>query len=464
MAPRKKTLKHIRSGALTRGLSLAGVALGSGAQLAGITLKNVFSSDEKKSSDRQKLIISRMSILTEQLGQLKGSLMKVGQMLSILGDQFLPPEAMDVLRQLRSDTPPLEWEKISRVLHRQLGQEALSLLDINSEALACASLGQVHRARIKANGQELALKIRYPGVDKAIDSDLVSLKRIFRLASIVPKSPDYDEIFSEVRAMMHQEVDYDRERNNTDRFRELLKNDHRFIVPKTFPQFSTKGVLATSFESGDLVDGPIAKNLSQDRKNRLAEAGLDLFFRELFEFREMQTDPHFGNYLIRLDAQGISDQWVLLDFGAVRMFSKEFIEHYRRLVKGLVEGDRKAHEREAEWFGVLNKDDGDEFRDFSWQLSRMFAASFLPKGQPEVPIHLQAPGGEYCFGKSDLTKRILKFASLTQPRMTLIMKSRTPPRELVFLNRKMGGVFAMMATLNATIDARSIILKRLQGA
>lgn len=458
-----KTLKNIKSGTVSRGMALAGVTIATGSKIAGNAFKNLFASAEVKASDRKSLIISQIGALAAQMGELKGSLMKVGQMLSLVGDQFLPPEALAFLKSLRSDTPPLEWEKIRRILARQLGKEKLDELEINPTALACASLGQVHRARVKADGRELAVKIRYPGVDKAIDSDLQSLRMLMSLASFIPKGPDYDEIFAEVRSMLKQEVDYAKERLRTEEFRALVAGDARYIVPQTHKDFSSSGVLATTFEAGEILDGPAVMGLSQSRRNRLAEAGMELFFRELFDWRKMQTDPHFGNYSVRIDQSGSADRLILLDFGAVREFPAEFMGHYQKLLRAIVDGDRKTYRSESIWFNVLAAGDSDEYFEYSWTLSRLFAEPFLEPGDKSVPKHLwiKDESGElvYDFGASDLTKRVVKFATTSNPKMMLTMKSRTPPREIIFLNRKMSGVFAMMASLKAQIDARSIIKK-----
>src|SRR5690606_19398227 len=119
-----------------------------------------------------KLLQNQAALLSNELGELKGSLMKAGQMLSMYGEHFLPPEANALLKSLQQDSRPLLWEAIEPHLKKYLPEEKLAELEIEKDALACASLGQVHRARIKATGEMICLKIQYPQVDKAIDSDL----------------------------------------------------------------------------------------------------------------------------------------------------------------------------------------------------------------------------------------------------------------------------------------------------
>src|SRR5699024_11715221 len=126
-------------------------------------------------------------------------------------------------------------------------------LEINPEPLAAASLGQVHRARRKSDGRELCVKVQYPGLADAIDSDIRTLTRIVRVARIVPRGIDIAAVMEEVREMIYHEVDYDRELRLTREFGERLADDERFVVPQVFPQYSTENVLVTSYEAAHHV-------------------------------------------------------------------------------------------------------------------------------------------------------------------------------------------------------------------
>src|SRR5690606_1368105 len=127
------------------------------------------------------------------------------------------------------------------------------------------------------------------------------LKSILSLSQLVPKGPSFDEIFKEIRMMLHYEADYRRELQMLQQYQEWLKDDPRFVIPKAYPEFSSKRVLAMSLEEGMAVDSPQVTALDQQRKNKLGAAMLELLFCEIFQWRAVQTDPHFGNYKIRLD-------------------------------------------------------------------------------------------------------------------------------------------------------------------
>src|SRR5699024_10769340 len=150
-----------------------------------------------------------------------------------------------------------------------------------------------------------------PHLAAAIDSDIRTLSRIVRVARILPRGIDLGAIMAEVREMIHHEVDYTRELRLTREFGRRLAADERLVVPEVFPEYSSDTVLVTSFEAASHVQAASVQNLPQARRNRLAEYALHLLFTEFFRWGMVHTDPHFGNYKIRVDAQG-ADQLVLL--------------------------------------------------------------------------------------------------------------------------------------------------------
>ena len=195
-------------------------------------------------------------------------------------------------------------------------------------------MGQVHKARIKASGEVVCLKIQYPGVAKAIDNDLKSMRTLLTMMRLVPSHKQgFDDMMREVKSMLKQEVDYSRELQATELMRQRTESNPDIIVPKTYPEFSGPKILTSSFEEGVNMDSPQVQNLSQARRNRLGRIYAEHFLEELFEFQTVQTDPHFGNYKIRIGAaeDGSEDKLILLDFGAVRKFSNDFISRYRQL-------------------------------------------------------------------------------------------------------------------------------------
>lgn len=434
-----RKLDRIKSSMFSRGLSLAKLGVGASAHLAGRGLAQLW---EKKdfSDERWKLFFTEQARkFSQEIGELKGSLMKAGQMLSMYGEHFFPPEVNQFLKTLQHDSPPVKWEAIEKILLKEWGPERLAELEIEKESLASASLGQVHRAREIATGRLYAVKVQYPGVDKAIDSDLKAMKTFLSLMQVLPADFDTTPIFTEMREMLQQETDYEREAAFTKAYRERIGSDDRYVVPEVIDRFSNKRVLTTSFEAGLRPDDPLVQSLPQERRNRLADSYLRLYFNEIFNWQLVQTDPHAGNYRIRLSPDG-RDRFVLLDFGACREYPDSFIQPYRRMIKGSILDDREAFRDAAKELKFLhdNDDPGLQalFEEFCFLLVEPFKADL------------------YDWRNTDLPQR-------TTQKVLQILKGykwRTPPREILFLDRKTGGVFIMMGMLGAKLRSRDLIL------
>ena len=451
----KTRLSRIKSGVFSRGLALAKVSVSVSAKAASHAVGTLFSSDSEKSDRFKEMLISQVELLARELGQLKGSLMKVGQLLSMYGEHFLPPEANAILKSLQNQSPPLEWKAIEKVIDRHYPPETRALLEIEHEPVASASLGQVHRAVRKSDGRLLALKIQYPGVDQAIEGDLKALRSLLSLSKLIPMGQKYDELFQEVRAMLHQEVDYARELKLTQEFYARLSDDSRFVVPEAIEEFSTRRILATSFEDGVPIDSPEVLGLSQERRNALGMAMLQLYFRELFEFGAVQTDPHFGNYKIRLDPKGIRDQLILFDFGAVRKLPQSFLQPYLEIVRGSHLSDPARVLRGAMELGFIKPEDSDQQRSIFLELCSLFTEPFHTSDTPGVSSHLFDPDGSYRWGESDLAKRVAKKGT----EFVFAFKLRTPPREILFLDRKLGGIFVFLSVLKVRLRGKEIVQK-----
>lgn len=432
MPQKKETLRQIRTGLLTRGLSLAKASF----QASRMAAKGLLSDSP--------VWLGQVEGLIRELGQLKGTAMKVGQTLSMYGEHLLPKEVNDLLKTLQQNSPPLHWDAIRPILERELGPR-LAELEVESEPVASASIGQVHRARVKTTGEALALKVQYPGVDSAVDTDLKLLKFILNVSDLVPRGPRFDQVFEEIREMFLQEIDYRQEFTQSQRFYDLLKDDPRYLVPKPYPQYSTGKVLATAFIEAARVDAPEVLELSLERRNRLGLNFLDLYLHELFVVRAMQTDPHLGNYRVAIDPSGEADRLVLFDFGAVREVPAKFLESYALLVEGGITRDERLIEKGGRLLGLLQPTDGldlvADYVDLCFALTEPFTS------------------GAYDWRNNDLPKRVAAKVS----KIAVSYKLRAPPRELVFLDRKLGGVFIFLSVLGCVVDGRDRVEAALAG-
>jgi predicted unusual protein kinase regulating ubiquinone biosynthesis (AarF/ABC1/UbiB family) len=435
--PKKKKFK---SGVLPRSLSVARLALGGVVRTGWAKVRSVGLGEIAKADRVRNLFQTQGLILAKELSELKGSLMKVGQVLSFYGEQFLPPEFTDLLKVLQTKASPLDWETIEKTYRKSLGPDKWEELEIDREPVGAASLGQVHSAVVKATGQKLALKAQYPGVKKAIDSDLKVLRLLLKAGNWVPFTPALDRIFEEARVLLHQEVDYEMEFKLTEKYFQLFGADPRFIVPCPIARFSSAEVLATTFEEGVPLDSEEVLSLSQKRRDRLGASFFELFLKEVFEFHFLQTDPHFGNFRVRIDPKGLNDQIICFDFGAARPLSEEFLNRYTLLVKSLVARDL-PRVREA----LIALDFFDEKGD-STQFQKLYELC-------EILMEPVMGEGEYDWKASDLASRSLAGSRyfIFQPNI------RLPPTEMISLNRKAGGIYILMSKLGARFKPRPIL-------
>lgn len=452
----KTTLKRVKTGAFERRFSMAKAGLVAGTLLAAQSAGNLFTRKEDRAGRQSEILSKQALYLAEEIGKLKGSIVKIGQMMALYGEHFLPQEVTDALHTLEDDTAALEWTTIYEELEDELGAARLALLEIDEEPLGCASIGQVHRAVIKATGEEICLKIQYPGVAEAVDSDLGAVEALLRMLKIVPITEEFQQWFAEIREMMHREVDYVHEAEKTALFRERLKDDPRFIVPKIYPDFCTANVIATAYEPGVNIDSPQTKALSQERRNAICAAALDLCWKEVFLWGEMQTDPNFGNYFVRLgNGSDIPDRIVLLDFGAVREFSSHTIDPGRTLVKAAFLHDEALLFQSLEALKMVSPDTPDNAKRSLSKLCFMAIEPFADPDRFPPPPELLTAKGEYRWGASNLPSRLS-----VQAGMSAAGSSRhftVPPRELMFLVRKIMGAYTFMSVLNAEIRGHEIL-------
>lgn len=454
--PPKHPLRQIKTGSFERRLSLTRAGLLAGTRMAGHMTASLFSSKEKRAERRSQVLSEQARYLVEELGKLKGSVVKIGQVMALYGEHFLPVEVTEALHTLEDNTMALEWPIIRGILYEQLGASRMAELEIEPEPIGTASLGQVHRARIKSSDELICLKVQYPGVAQAVDADLDAVAQLLKLARLVSMGPDFDDWLEEVRQMMHREVDYRLEARTTAHFADMLADDTRYIVPCVFDRYSAAQVIATRYEPGEHLSSKRVAALSQSRRNRLAQSALELFLNELFVWHEIQTDPNFGNYRIRIDDEGGQDQIVLLDFGAVQKYPASFIDPvcqmisaaYRNDLQGVIDGGVALHFMQREWPDHVLKEFGEVC---------IAVLEPLAQTQPDAGPQAFNARGEYCWRASDLPSRIAKRAA----KSAISRYFKIPPKEFVFLNRKLVGVYTFISVLDGQFNGRDLLAKYL---
>ncbi|MCO4771032.1 MAG: AarF/ABC1/UbiB kinase family protein [Deltaproteobacteria bacterium] len=451
--PDEEPLQSIRTGRVSRGFAIAKLTMGAGLRVTGHAVSGLFTTKENRDERKRDLLLRQAADLTRELGELKGSMMKVGQMLSTYGEALLPAEANAVLKSLQSTSPTLRWEVIEERLLDELGEDRLGELDIEETPLAAASLGQVHAAVIRASGERVAVKVQYPGVDKAVDADLSTLRQFLRVAGLAPTGPSAAALFSEVRSMLQREVDYSLERETTDSFASAFVEEPRLWVPRTYPRFSTPRVLTTELIEGVRFDAPAVAELSQERRDALGELVFEMLLREVFVLRAVQTDPHMGNFLVRIGAD--HDRVGLLDFGAVRAIGDDVMGTYVQFIAGAVHQSAPPMEAVGRAMGFLRDGDPDELRQRFVELCLLVVEPFADPNRPGGPPAFMDAQGRYDWGATDLPSRLAAKGKAG----VLAFKLRTPPAWTFFLDRKLGGVYMLLSVLGARFDGRALVTR-----
>ena len=433
-----------------------------GARIAWHTMGNLFRSKDGQEDANRTFYTERAHALVEELGQLKGSIMKAGQMLSLYGQYFLPTEAIEVLSSLQDSTQPVAWPLIQAPLRAALGSR-VDELDIDTDPIGAASLGQAHLAVIKSTGERVVVKVQYPGVADAIDSDIKTLSRLLMAARLAPKALDLTPVFTEVREMLERECNYAKEKTYTETFKTRLADDARYRVPAVYDRYSCARVLTTSYEPGLSVRDPRVQALPLARRNRLGKAFAELFLKEFFEWHLVQTDPHFGNYRIRLGEaeDGSQDVIVLLDFGATRPFSNDFVKSYAKIVRGALSGNTDETIAGTVEIDLLKGNTPRPVLEGFASLAELIVEPFRDASDPRIPARLKGPLGGYLYGESDIALRVSQKAAMS----AMSLHFQIPPREIVFLHRRMTGVLVTLASLNTDLNLGPAVvdhLKRLE--
>jgi len=382
--------------------------------------------------------------LAARLARLRGGAMKLGQMMSLQGADLLPPEFAQALALLRAQAAPMPRAQLRRVLGREYGRGWERRFEqFENEPIAAASIGQVHRVRT-TDGRDLALKIQYPGVAKSIRSDVENLATMLQLLRLLPHEVDIAAIAAEAARQLGQEADYLAEAEFLERFATLVTDEPQLVVPRVHRDLTTARILAMDYMEGEPLETLAADGVPQATRDAIGTLLERLMFRELFEFRVMQTDPNFANYLW----QPATGRLVLLDFGSSVHFEPAFVRNYARITRAVIDGERDAVARLALAIGYAAEGDSKALVDATTDVIML------------VCEPLRHPG-RYDFAASDLPSRARSLGIDLGIRQGLL---RTPPPETLFLHRKLVGSFLMLAHVRARVDARALVLPLLQAA
>lgn len=373
------------------------------------------------------------------LGNLKGPLMKVGQILATI-PEAIPAEYAEAFQELQSNAPSMGWSFTRRRMKSELGADwQENFTDFGQEAAAAASLGQVHKATL-LDKTEVACKLQYPDMKSAIDADLGQLKVMFAMYETYDKTIKTQFIHEELSERLREELDYKREARQMQMYGQMLSQEKHVHVPDVIESLSTDRLLTAKWLDGDNIlnykDAPL-----EDR-NTIAMNMFRAWYVPLYNYGIIHGDPHLGNYTVREDL-GIN----LLDFGCVRVFPPEFVGGVIDLYNGLLNGDDAltVHAFETWGFKNMSKEQVETLK--IW-------ASFLygPILDDKVRPIGAADGGIY--GKETAEKVHKQLRELG---------TITIPKEFVFMDRAALGLGSVFIHLKAEINWYQVFNSMVDG-
>ena len=233
--------------------------------------------------------------IAAELAQMRGAVMKIGQLLSMEAGEFLPPELTEILSGVRDSAHSMPPGQLHEVLTRAWGQHWQDCFEsFNDQPFAAASIGQVHEA-VDRDGRRLAIKVQYPGIAASIDSDVDNVASLLKWLRLIPPGLDIKPLLDAARHQLHDEADYRLEAKHLQSYRRRLESDAVFRLPEVIDHLSGPDILAMTFVEGGNIDN--LTGVHPDLRDKLATCLIDLSLKEFLRWGTVQSDPNFANFL-----------------------------------------------------------------------------------------------------------------------------------------------------------------------
>ncbi|AET38564.1 protein kinase COQ8 Ecym_3052 [Eremothecium cymbalariae DBVPG len=417
-------LFHYGSLAAGVGLSVASQGLSNLAQGQSPSMKSLLLSD------------TNMDRIAKKLSQMRGAALKIGQMMSFQDSRILPPEMYQILSRVQNSAHYMPPRQLDRLLIRELGRDWESkFASFSRIPIAAASIGQVHEATLP-DGTECVVKVQYPGVRDSIDSDLNNVLMLLTATAFLPKGLFLDKTIANARKELKWECDYLREAQALKEFGKLLKDDPVFVVPRVFDELTTSNILTMSKMTGIEIMKLPKELETQEIRDFICENIMRLCLQEICQFKYMQTDPNWANFLYNHGTGKIE----LLDFGASRSFPEKFIRNYRKTLTYGTQNNPDGVRRMSKELGYLTGSESEIMVDA--HVDSVMALSEPFSGDPKIP---------FDFSNQDVSDRV-------RGKIGVMLNERLcpPPEETYSLNRKFSGVFLLCARMNSKVHCAKL--------
>ncbi|MDM1758363.1 MULTISPECIES: AarF/ABC1/UbiB kinase family protein [unclassified Acinetobacter] len=323
-----------------RFMKLAGMTASIATKTVSNSIRNFNADEDQKNEARSKLLQDIGLQIADTLGEMKGAVMKVGQLASQYKDIF-PPEVAKAIAKLQRQAPAMPFADIKKQVEKELGKPLEQVFtSFEEQPFAAASIGQVHKATLP-NGTEVVVKVQYPGVDEACESDLKQVRLALRLMGVLKVDKKLqDRLFKEIQDSLHEELNYEIEAQNLQVFKTFHQSlDNKIIIPHVYPEYSSRRILTLSMEKGDNIETASTWDLAI--RNEIGERLIRALGQQMFFLKRFHCDPHPGNFAFRADGSVI-----IYDFGGVKTLSTEIISHFKTLVRAGRKADISTIENE----------------------------------------------------------------------------------------------------------------------
>jgi len=438
------------TGRLARTARVGGLVTGQGLRWAGMRTANRVRTPERAASAESERTAALVQQLVDQLGQMRGAAMKVGQMISMVEFDGLPEEERDELQRrlaaLRDDVPPVRFADLEKMMRKELGGPLGSVFaDFDEQAFAAASIGQVHRATT-LDGTEVAVKIQYPGVAEAVETDLRNAMLLLPLVKRLAPGLDAKALLSEMRERISEELDYELEAQNQRRIGRLMRGHPFVLVPRVHTDISTRRVLVSDYVEGEGFE--TVRRADEALRDRYGEIVFRLHFGLLYRDRIALGDPHPGNYILTPDGRVC-----FLDFGLVRNVTVARVAAERAIALAVREDDAAAVKAALLAGGYLPADRADAVdAEFALGLMRMAIKWYTVPGERRFSADNARRGRDR--ERPDSEERAA---------MRLQVNQFTLPPEAVLIRRLHGVVAVVLRQLRAGADWGAIAAEYLHG-
>ncbi|NWK52297.1 AarF/ABC1/UbiB kinase family protein [Acinetobacter sp. SwsAc5] len=309
-----------------RFMKLAGMTASIATKTVSNSIKNLTADEQQKNAARSQLFQDIGVQIANTLGEMKGAVMKVGQIASQYKDIF-PPEVAKAISKLQRQAPAMPFAEIKAQVEKELGKPLDKIFKHFDETpFAAASIGQVHKATLP-NGEQVVVKVQYPGVDEACESDLKQVRLALRLMGVLKIDRKLqDRLFQEIQESLDNELNYQIEAQNLEVARTFhAALDDKIIIPEVFKDYSSRHILTLSLEQGESIE--TASTWSQRTRNTLGRRLLRAMGQEIFYLKRFHCDPHPGNFAFREDGSVI-----IYDYGGVKTLSSDVVHHFKQLI------------------------------------------------------------------------------------------------------------------------------------